>query len=92
MAEAQANEMDAWWRAHPEKAPALFARELAEACEVIATTPTVGTTYSTAGGTHVRRVRLPKTRNHLYFEVDAAAETVVVLMIWGSPRGEGPEL
>lgn len=53
-AEAQANEMDAWWRAHREKAPDLFARELADACEVIATTPTAGTTYITAGGTAER--------------------------------------
>jgi plasmid stabilization system protein ParE len=91
-AEAQAEEIDTWWREHREKAPDLFARELAEACELISSKPTLGTAYETSSGESVLRVRLPKTRHHLYFNVDAEDGTVIVLAIWGAPRREGPEM
>jgi hypothetical protein len=37
-------------------------------------------------------VLLPKTRNHVYFEVDAERDLVIVLALWGAPRGRGPRL
>lgn len=91
-AERQAAEMDLRWREHRPASRDLFARELAEAGELIAGTPSAGSTYSTGGGKAYRRVLLPRTRNHVYVEVDASQDRVVVHAIWGAPRGRGPKL
>ncbi|MFL5264425.1 MAG: type II toxin-antitoxin system RelE/ParE family toxin [Anaeromyxobacteraceae bacterium] len=91
-AERQASEMDAWWREHRPDARDLFARELAEARELMAATPGVGVTYTDANAKTARRVLLPKTRNHVYFEVDEQRGLVIVLAVWGAPRRRGPQL
>lgn len=91
-AEQQADEMDTWWRAHRPKAPGLFAREFAEVRESIAGTPTLGVRYSTRSGKAAQRMLMPKTRTHVYFEVDEEQDTVVVLAVWGAPRRRGPRL
>jgi len=33
---------------------------------------------------------MPKTHNHVYYAVEATE--VVVLAVWGAPRGRGPKL
>jgi hypothetical protein len=38
----------------------------------------------------VRRVCLPKTKNHVYDAVEG--DEIVVLSIWGAPRERGPRL
>jgi hypothetical protein len=38
----------------------------------------------------VRRVLLPRTRNHIYYSVTATE--VVVHTVWGAPQGRGPIL
>jgi hypothetical protein len=70
----------------------LFARELAEARDLIAAAPSIGVTYTTRSGKTARRVLLPKTRNHIYFEVDEKRDVVTVLAVWGAPRRRGPRL
>jgi hypothetical protein len=84
--------IDAWWREHRRDARLLFARELAEARDLILATPGVGVTYTSASGKTARRVLLPKTRNHVYFEVDEQQDLVIVLAVWGAPRRRGPSL
>jgi len=91
-AERQAIEMDSWWREHRPDARDLFARELAEARELITATPSIGVSYTGGSGKTARRVLLPKTRNHVYFEVDEERHLVVVLAVWGAPRRRGPRL
>jgi plasmid stabilization system protein ParE len=91
-AERQATEMDAWLREHRPGARDLFARELAEARELIAGTPTAGTKYMAVSGMPFRRVFMPRTKNHIYFEVDEAQGVVIVHALWGAPRGRGPKL
>jgi len=91
-ADRQAVEMDTWWREHRAGVSDLFARELSEVRELIVGAPTVGTRYSTRGGKLFRRVLMPKTKNHVYFEVDEARELIIVHAIWGAPRGRGPRL
>ena len=90
LAEQQAGEMDEWWRDHRVEARESFARELAAARELIAATPSIGGPYIAGSGRAVRRVLLPKTQNHVYFEVDEANDVIVVLAVWGAPRGSGP--
>ena len=89
-AERQAGEMDAWWREHRPQARDLFSRELAEVRELISGSPNIGSKYATRSGKPARRVFMPKTRNHVYFQVDEAKYLIVILAVWGAPRGRGP--
>jgi hypothetical protein len=91
-AELQASDIDEWWRAHRPEAPDLFARELAHARAAIEAAPLAGMTYTDSTGKTARRVLLPRTRNHVYFEIDEERGLVVVLAVWGAPRGRGPSL
>jgi plasmid stabilization system protein ParE len=91
-AERQTNEMDTWWREHRPQAGDLFARELADVRELITSTPSIGSKYTTRNGKVARRVLMPRTRNHVYFQVDESTQTVHVLAVWGAPRGRGPRL
>ncbi len=91
-ADRQVSDMDAWWREHRSGAPDLFARELAQVGDLIAVNPNVGVTYTTSSGRTAKRVLMPKMRNHVYFEVDEDQSRVVVLAVWGAPRGRGPAL
>jgi plasmid stabilization system protein ParE len=91
-AEAQATEMDTWWREHRPAARGLFAQELADVLTLVTRTPGVGTTHKTNSGKALRRVLMPKTKNHVYFEVDLPRDQVIVHAVWGTPRGRGPNL
>jgi hypothetical protein len=35
---------------------------------------------------------MPRTENHIYFEIDEATGTAHVLSVWGGPRGTTPKL
>ena len=68
-AERQAADMDLWWREHRPSSRDLFARELAEAGAMIVGTPAAGSAYLSRSGKPYRRVLMPRTKNHVYFEV-----------------------
>lgn len=87
----QATEKERWWREHRPASPDLFADELSDLLDLIAHTPNVGAVYETVSGKPARRVLMPRTRNHIYFEVDEA-HGVIVHAVWGTPRGRGPDL
>jgi plasmid stabilization system protein ParE len=87
---ADAKRMKTWWQRHRPKAPDLFEQELTAALERIASAPNLGSIYEGGGGNaEVRRLLMPKTRNHVYYAVEANA--VVVLTVWGAPK-RGPKL
>ncbi len=54
--------------------------------------PEIGTPYVERHGVIVRRVLLPTTKNHLYYEIDRANDVVMILAVWGAPKGRGPTL
>lgn len=81
--------LDAWWREHRDKAPGLFADELARAFQLIGLAPGAGKRYRHARQV-VRRVMMRRTRNHVYYvELE---EFVLVVAVWGAVRGTGPDL
>ena len=88
----QARAIDRWWRANRPAASRLFADELAAAYRALTHTPELGVPYVERQGLIVRRLLLRKTHNHVYYEVDTTTDTVMVLAIWGAPKGEGPKL
>lgn len=91
-AREQARAIDRWWRANRPAAPKLFAQEVAEARRLLSSTPDMGSPYVDRQGVLVRRVLLRKTRNHVYYEIDHANGVVMIIAVWGAPKGEGPTL
>ena len=90
-AEAQIRAIDAWWSANRPAAPDLFADELAHCFELLAQAPKIGKPY----GRHrhlrgLRRVLLRATRYHVYYE--SRGDSVAVLAVWHSHRGQIPKL
>ena len=82
-------ELDAWWRAHREKAPDLFEQELSMAFRTISAAPHAGKRYPHPDAA-VYRVLMRATRNHVYYvERD---DHVLVVAVWGAVRGVGPDL
>ncbi len=88
----QADRIDRWWRENRAAAADLFAREIAEARRLLAESPEIGTPYQKRHGVTVRRVLLPKTQNHVYYEIDRTENVVMILAVWGAPKGRGPKL
>jgi plasmid stabilization system protein ParE len=84
--------MEQWWVEHRPVSPALFADELERTFQQICETPGVGTRWPTARRPKLRRILMPRTENHVYFQVDESTRTVHVLAVWGAPRGRGPRL
>ena len=87
-AEAQVQEIDAWWREHRQAALDLFADELEQALLAFAGTPALGTRY--APKPNVRRLLLRRTHYHLYFVEEPTR--VYVVAVWSAFRGRGPRL
>lgn len=86
---AQLRSAVAFWEA--EGARELFEAELADALARMATTPAIAPPYLPLAKRGVRRTLLRRSRHHVYFRLDAAANQVIVLTIWHSARPD-PEL
>ena len=88
-----AREKQAWWEQHREKAPQLFAVELADLMAKLRSGDDhERQKYAARGGHIIWRILMPRTRNHVYYRLDQAAREVEVLMIWNAVAGAGPEL
>lgn len=87
---ADAKRKKTWWQRNRPDAADLFEQELDAILERIAASPAIGQRVEQRGQVWVRRWRMPKTRNHVYYAIGATE--IVVLAIWGAPRGLGPKL
>ena len=88
-AREQARKIDAWWRENRPSAPELFVAELSSAFATLASAPKAGAPYphELKG---VRRLLLRSSRYQIYYRVKN--EDVMVVAIWSSVRGSGPDL
>ena len=89
-AEAQIQTIDAWWRRNRRASPDLFSSELRDALSMLEVAPQSGKLYRRTELKGIRRLLLPASRNHVYYLV--GAEVVLVLAVWGSVKGSGPDL
>jgi plasmid stabilization system protein ParE len=88
---AEAKRIETWWRQNRPAVPDAFEQELNAALERIVQSPGLGSLYERVDmEVPVRRVLLPKTKNHVYYAVEGTE--LVVLTVWGTPRGRGPRL
>ena len=86
-----AETIDAWWKENRRAAPQLFMRELEHVVALVAASPTLGSQAKAEEGLPgLRRALMRRTRYHVYYRV--VDETLEVLAIWHSARGEGPTL
>jgi len=67
----------------------LFARKLADAKILVSMSRTIGVVHAVLEDEPVRKVFMPKTRHRLYYAHEA--EEIVILAVWGAPRGRGPK-
>jgi len=88
---ADAKSKKTWWQHNRSGAADLFDQELSATLERIATAPWLGQRVEQRGAdVSVRRWMMPKTRNHVYYAIDGVE--IVVLAIWGAPRGTMPKV
>jgi plasmid stabilization system protein ParE len=80
-----------WWYQHRASARGLFSSELRRAFELIVEYPEAAPTASNPEVPGVRRVLLQRTRFHLYYWL-TASDTVEVLALWHTSRGESSHL
>jgi plasmid stabilization system protein ParE len=81
----QARLIAEWWRSNRLAAADLFDGELAVA-------PATGLKYRESKGRLVRRLLMPRTSHHVYFEIDEEKSRVDVVAVWHTARGKRPPL
>ena len=81
-----------WWEINRPAAPTLFADEFEAALGRLTATPTSVPVYRQSRGRVVRRLLMPRTSYHVYFEIDETAGVVKVVALWHGRRGTGPKL
>ena len=86
-----ADRIDARWRESADD-PGIFAREFLEAVERLETTLGVGASFPTPRRPSLKRLLLPKSRCHIYFEIDDTKQTIQILRIWDGRREHAPKL
>jgi plasmid stabilization system protein ParE len=88
---ADAKRMKTWWWEHRPAAVEVFEHELEATLARIAASPNMGSVFEPNDvDAEVRRVLMPRTRNHVYYAVTATE--IMVLTVWGAPKGRGPRL
>jgi hypothetical protein len=86
-----AERIDQRWRERADD-PGVFAREFLEAIERLEMTRGVGQAFPTTRRPSLKRVLLPKSRCHIYFEIDDVAARIQILQIWDGRRERAPKL
>src|SRR5438270_11093729 len=81
-----------WWIANRPAAQDLFIQELETAARRLVSSPKTTAVYRTLNGREIRRTQLPRSRYHIYFEVNEVERLVVVVAIWHVSRGRAPSL
>lgn len=59
---------------------------------MITVSPRIGRVVEVDPKLEIRRVQLVRSRYHLYYRVDDAAEIVEIVSLWHQSRGEDPPL
>lgn len=86
-----AERIDARWRKQGDY-PDLFAREFAEAIDRLETAPGPGGLFPTAKHPALKRLLLPQSRCHIYFEIEESKQTIRILHVWDGRRERAPKL
>jgi hypothetical protein len=88
-AQREAERIDEQWRSAAEIRD-LFAREFDEILGELETNPGLGQRWRSERRPELRRVMLPKTQVHLYFQ--RYAEEIRIVCVWWARRRRPPKL
>jgi plasmid stabilization system protein ParE len=91
-ARAQIAAINLWWAENRQASPTLVAAEFETAIAQLSASPESGRIHSRSKLTSVRKVLIPRSRYHLYYEVDATNGRVTILAVWHVSRGQEPAL
>ena len=83
--------IDARWRQHADD-PGIFAAEFLAAVERLESGTTLGSPFPTTKRPALRRLLMPKSKCHVYFEIDNANQAIHILHIWDGRRERAPRL
>jgi plasmid stabilization system protein ParE len=89
-AQAQIDEVAAWWKTNRQTAPMLVVDEFEAATERLTVAPLSGAVYRRTTFRSVRRLLLPRIRYHIYYEVFDATGLVRIVVFWHAARRRGP--
>jgi len=81
----------AWWEENRDKAANLFRQELAAVVAQLRVSPTEAQQYTVDRGRIIWRVLMPKTKSHVYYRVDQAAQEVEIVSVWNALSGAEPD-
>lgn len=82
-----------WWFANREKSPRLFVEELRTVLgKLRANIDVARQHYSGQGAETVWRLLMPRTRHHVYYWRDEAADVATVLLVANAIAETGPDL
>ena len=91
-ARAQISAINLWWAENRPAAPTLVASEFETAIQQLSSSPESGHLQDGSRQVHVRKLLMPHSRYHLYYEVDLPSRLVTILAVWHLSRGRGPTL
>lgn len=82
-----------WWEEHRTKAPRLFVEELAAVVGKLRDgADQERQQYAARRGRIIWRLLMPRTRHHVYYRIDADADSVEVLLVWNAVAGSAPAM
>ena len=84
-----AERIDTRWREDADD-PGIFAAEFLAAVERLESGTTPGSPFPTVPA--LRRLLMPKSRCHIYFEIAEANKAIQILHIWDGRRERAPKL
>jgi plasmid stabilization system protein ParE len=70
----------------------IFQGELEGALIQISAVPESAPVYRESRGRAIRRLLLPRSSYHAYFQIDEEHSTATVVALWHTSRGDGPDL
>lgn len=79
-----------WWAEHRPAAPDAVIEDLDRVLSLLIAEPEMGTKARSTRLSGVRRITLSRIRYYLYYRL--VDETIQVLALWHTRRGQGPEL
>ncbi len=83
--------INARWRNHADYTDT-FAQELLEAIDFLGSVDTPGSPFPTEKRPGLKRLLMPKSRCHIYFEIDKQKQMVCILHVWDGRREAAPKL
>lgn len=89
-ARTQLRVIAAWWAEHRRANPTLVADELEALVAELERGTMRGVAYPSSPP--ARRVLLPRSRYHVYYDVDRSVQVVRILAVWHAARGREPRL